>query len=89
MACQKPVIVSLDSGVAEIVEDGRTGLLFPTRQPQVLAEKLDFLIRERNLAKEIGVRGYRYVANTLSWRRYAESMQQVFQAAIEEGQRCE
>jgi D-inositol-3-phosphate glycosyltransferase len=84
MACKKPVLVSQSSGVAEIIEDNRTGLIFPVRSPEALAKKIDLLIKNQQLAKRIALNGYRYVANNLSWRNYAQNMQRVFHLAIEE-----
>lgn len=56
--CHKPVIVLDDSGGGkEFVEDGRNGYII-SNDPVVLAQKLDALCSDRNLAEQLGARGF-------------------------------
>lgn len=57
MACGKPVVAADHGGVVEVVEAGRTGLLFPPRDVDKLAWALQVLIEDRARAREMGRRG--------------------------------
>jgi L-malate glycosyltransferase len=57
MALSIPVVSNPSGGVLELVEDGRTGYLFPYRRPDILAEKILLLLSHPELAREMGERG--------------------------------
>jgi len=53
-ACGKPVIASRLGGMAEIVEDGKTGLLFEAGNPEDLAEKLQWMTEHEKACIAMG-----------------------------------
>jgi glycosyltransferase involved in cell wall biosynthesis len=53
-ACGKPVIASRLGAMAELVEDGKTGLLFETGNPEDLAQKIQWMIEHDNEAVKMG-----------------------------------
>ena len=53
-ACGKPVIASRLGSATEIVEDGKTGLLFTPGNLKDLVEKVKILINNTALAEELG-----------------------------------
>ncbi len=61
-----PVVAWADGGVVEIVENGVTGLLAPTRNIQELAENLEKLGGNLDLAKEMGTAGRARVMSQFS-----------------------
>jgi glycosyltransferase involved in cell wall biosynthesis len=56
MACGLPVIACSGSGIDEIVQSGRTGVLVPPRDPDALAVALRRLLADHTLRLEIGQR---------------------------------
>jgi colanic acid/amylovoran biosynthesis glycosyltransferase len=54
MACALPVVASDISGIPELVEHGRTGLLVPPGQPAAVADALELLASNRRLRERIG-----------------------------------
>jgi D-inositol-3-phosphate glycosyltransferase len=56
MACGTPVIASRVGGLTFTVEDGRTGFLVPSDDPEKLAEKLALLLSDEQLRREMGLR---------------------------------
>jgi len=52
-----PVVASRLGAMAEIVEDGATGLLFTPRSPESLAECVDQLLRNLTIASAMGLAG--------------------------------
>ena len=53
MACGLPVVCSIEGG-GEKIEDGVNGFIVPFRDPQSLAEKVNFLFQNKALAREFG-----------------------------------
>jgi len=53
-ACGKPVVASRLGAAAEIVQDGKTGLLFEPRSPEDLAKKAKRLINDPELTTKLG-----------------------------------
>jgi glycosyltransferase involved in cell wall biosynthesis len=53
-ACGKPVIASRLGALAELVEDGKTGILFETGNAKDLAEKIKWMFENDNVCVEMG-----------------------------------
>ncbi|MFA4029619.1 MAG: hypothetical protein GDYSWBUE_000912 [Candidatus Fervidibacterota bacterium] len=58
-ASSLPIVASNISGIPEFVEDGRTGLLVPAGDEEVLAEAIDKLLSNDELAKALADGAYR------------------------------
>jgi glycosyltransferase involved in cell wall biosynthesis len=58
MALSKPVIVTDGGGSSELVIDGETGYLIPQRSPEILADKINYLLDRPGLAAKMGDSGY-------------------------------
>jgi D-inositol-3-phosphate glycosyltransferase len=56
MACGTPVIASRVGGLTFTVQDGRTGFLVPSDDPEELAEKLALLLSDEDLRRQMGLR---------------------------------
>jgi glycosyltransferase involved in cell wall biosynthesis len=53
-----PVVSTYYSGIPEMIEDGRTGFLIPVKNPLLLANKLEELIKDPELRNKMGRAGY-------------------------------
>jgi glycosyltransferase involved in cell wall biosynthesis len=81
MASGLPVIMTPTGGAQELVEEGKNGFLVGFRDAEDIAKKLEMLIQDKDLCKEMG-RESRRRAQTLSWssvaleykNRYAQSI---------------
>ncbi len=78
MAMGKPVIVSNKCGVSEIIEHGKTGIIFEHDNYKELAEKIVELIENEELRIKMGKNARKYVKENLSWEKYTEKMEKVF-----------
>jgi len=67
MASGRPVIASATGGMAEIVEDGRTGILVPAGDVGALSSALETVLGDPDLAASLGEEGRRTVLNKYSW----------------------
>jgi len=54
-----PVIATSVGGIPEIIEDGKTGLLVPPKEPLILAQAIERLITDEGLRVRLGDEGYR------------------------------
>jgi glycosyltransferase involved in cell wall biosynthesis len=69
MACAKPVIASNIGGPAEIIDNGKTGLLVPPAQPESLATKLGELLEDETRTKRMGINARKTVMKKYSWEK--------------------
>jgi glycosyltransferase involved in cell wall biosynthesis len=63
MAMSKPVVATSGGGTNEIVIDNETGFLIPQSNPSILAEKLDSLLNNDHLRRQLGMEGRKRVQN--------------------------
>jgi glycosyltransferase involved in cell wall biosynthesis len=57
MAAERPVVATSVGGNVELVEEGQTGYLVPSENPQALADRVVNLLRNREQARQFGQRG--------------------------------
>lgn len=69
LATELPVIASAISGIPELVEDGRTGLLVPERDADALAEALIKLHENPNLGRRLAKAGREKVLRDFNLRQ--------------------
>ena len=74
LACGTPVIGSRIGGIPEQVEDGLNGLLFESGNASELAEKIQFLVDNREQAIEMGRRGRRRIESVNSPQAHYEQL---------------
>jgi glycosyltransferase involved in cell wall biosynthesis len=72
MAAGKPVVATRAGGLAESVVDGETGFLVPSGDRAALAESIAALIRQPDLACEMGQRGRRRVLSEFTMEQMAQ-----------------
>ncbi|HEX3178491.1 MAG TPA: glycosyltransferase [Methylomirabilota bacterium] len=87
MACETPVVASAVGGIVEVVEDGKTGLLVPPAQPEVLAQALTRVLDNPELGRRMGKAGRARVEARFSWASVAERTEEVYAEAIAEFKR--
>ena len=69
MVCAKPLVASNIEGLAEIVEDGVNGLLFPPGNAAELANAILRLIRSPEYSRELGENAKRTVLDRFTLER--------------------
>lgn len=71
MACGLPLVGTRVGGIPTLIDEGRTGLLVPARDPDAMAGALCRLLAAPDLARAVGGAGRRKVVDGFSWRQIA------------------
>jgi glycosyltransferase involved in cell wall biosynthesis len=85
MAAGKPVIVTDGGGTRELVVDGRYGFLVPVSNPRALAEKIELLINDPVMARQMGSAGRLGLAESFSLAKLAEKTLEMYGAVLRGG----
>jgi len=78
LALQKPVVATNVGGIPEIVEDGVTGYLVPPKNPEALADKILLLLRDPQMASNIGQAGRKRVEVTFGLDQMVREYQSLY-----------
>ena len=78
MAHGLPIVASDVGGPAEILEHGRTGLLFPSRDAAALADQLIALVGDRGLRQRLGRAGAEEARLSWTWPKRVAAMGEVY-----------
>ena len=81
MASGIPLVSSDGGALAEVVGDG--GLLVPAGDAKALAEAVDMVLSDADLATELVNRGQRRAHRTFSWSVCARQMVEQYQRCID------
>ncbi|MDR2430928.1 MAG: glycosyltransferase family 4 protein [Candidatus Margulisbacteria bacterium] len=80
LACAKPVISTDAGGVTDLVEDGINGYLCGQNEPDIFAEKILKLSRDKNLREQFGRAGQEKVLRTYGVSRLAGDIHRLYSA---------
>lgn len=78
LAAGLPTVASRVGGNAEIIEDGKTGLLVPPEDSSALAAAILRLLRNPGVAADLGRHGQDFVAAEFSFERLIEKTDQMY-----------
>jgi len=84
MGSGKVLVTSSVQALAEIVQDGITGLVFEKDNSQDLAEKLEIALLDENLRSEIGTNANKWVKENHSWEVISERVTKIYDEILEE-----
>lgn len=79
MAAGVPVVATRVGGVPELVEEGRTGLLVPRRDPKALAAGVNELLAAPERARRMGAEGRQIVRERFPVERMVEGILDVYE----------
>lgn len=78
----RPVVASAVGGLAEVVEDGVTGLLVPPADVNQLAGALLSLLRDAQMARAMGEKGRALVETRFGWAEIARKTAAVYAEVV-------
>lgn len=82
MALTKPVVACRVGGTPEVVEEGKTGLLISPASPTELADALDRLLRDPELAVQMGEAGAQRVRKSFDLEQTVSKIEGIYRALI-------
>jgi len=77
MACGCPVLVSQGAAVHEVLTDGENAFLFPARNPEALAAKIQSVATQPELRAKVAQHGMELVRTKYNWEQFARQIEQV------------
>ena len=78
LSLEKPVVATRVGGIPEVIEDGKTGLLVPPRDPGALADAILAVLSNPALAKTLGKNGREVVCARFSAERMVRKTEQLY-----------
>jgi D-inositol-3-phosphate glycosyltransferase len=82
MACGVPVVASDFGGFREVVQDSVTGYLARPQDPIDLADKINKVLADPELAHRMGQAGRDRVLAMFSWRAVADRLEEVYKCLV-------
>jgi glycosyltransferase involved in cell wall biosynthesis len=79
MASALPVVSTPIAGVPEMVTDNASGFLVPPGDPAALADALDKVVSDKELARRFGEHGRKRAAGIFSIEASASSLRELFE----------
>lgn len=76
---RKPVVASRVGGIVDVIQDGKTGLLVPEKDPLAIAKAVLSLLDDPALARRLGEAGYAYASKYFDWDRITDRLEAVYQ----------
>ena len=70
---EKPVVATDVGGVGEMMSDKKTGFLVKEGDHADLIKRLSVLFEDRDLAKQMGIEGRKFVEDVFSWEKIAKN----------------
>ena len=84
MASGKVLVTSSVQALAEIVDDGNTGLVFEKDNAKDLAAKLEMVLTDADLRKRIGENANKWVLENHSWDVISKRVTDIYDKILEE-----
>lgn len=81
-ACGLPVVVSDAGGLSEVVENGKTGIVVPRRDPEAAAKAIFLLMNYAQMRRRLSENGVKRVNQLYLWRNCYKTLYEAFQKAF-------
>lgn len=81
-AMEKPVIATAVDGTPEVILDGETGLLVPSKNPVALCEAMEYALEHKEEMKIMGKRGREFALKNFTLQRQVNETEQVYEKLI-------
>jgi len=80
MSCGLASIGTNVGGNSEVITDGETGVLVPSRDPKTLAEAILKLLNDEELRHRIGANARKHVVNNYDWESIIDRIESIYSA---------
>lgn len=83
MSCELPVIATDVGGVSEQVKTGHSGLIIEPRDSNALADSINYLLDNEDLAKNMGMNGRkRIIEQGWTWYNHAKNVIEIYKKVM-------
>ena len=82
MACELPVIVSNQTGAADLIINGVNGLITKARDVDALSKALEFHYLNKEESKRMGKNGFNSIKGKYTWDNYGEQLERIIKTII-------
>ncbi len=82
MVLGKPVLATEGGGTNEIVVDGQTGFLIPPKSPDILVEKILYLLDNEDEARKMGVAGRQRIYENFNLEKMTETYYDLYRNVL-------
>lgn len=79
---KKPFIGGNTGGIAEFIDDGVDGLLVEPEKPQVLADKILYLLNNKDRAEQLGNNLYKKVTEKCDYNKYFSTIEEIYDSLL-------
>jgi glycosyltransferase involved in cell wall biosynthesis len=83
MALGKPIVATNDGGTPELVLEGQTGFLVPSRGAEALTDRVLKLLDNTELAKEFGIAGRRRIETEFSLDAMTNAYLRIYRGVVD------
>lgn len=84
MASGLPVVSTRHTGIPEFVRDGESGFLVGERDPEGIADKLSYLLKNPDTAHEMGERGRKHIEDHHDLDKQTDRLLEIYRSLLEE-----
>lgn len=88
LALKVPIVASRSGGTPEIIKDGETGLLFPPKDSEQLAENVLQLLSKKKLAQHLTDHGEKLVKRSFSNQATVEKEERIYISLIKDDKKA-
>jgi glycosyltransferase involved in cell wall biosynthesis len=78
MACGTPVLATSVGAITDIINEGQTGFLLKSNNPEHIAERVIELSSKLGLLEKVSADAYKYVKKNFSYEKTLNTWQKVF-----------
>ncbi|MDI6807244.1 MAG: glycosyltransferase family 4 protein, partial [Candidatus Aenigmarchaeota archaeon] len=80
LACGTPIVATAVSGIPEIIEHEKTGLLVPPTDYLALVNAIKYAIENENGMKKMAKRGRKFIIKNFSWKKAAHTSIEIYKS---------
>jgi glycosyltransferase involved in cell wall biosynthesis len=78
MACGLPIVITDFGDNRKWIEDGENGFIVPTKNPEFLAKKIIYLLKNEDVRKKIGEQGRKTIKERNDYRVEMSKMEEIY-----------
>ena len=78
----QPLVVTDSGGIAEAVIDGKTGFIVPEKNVEALADRIERLLRDPDMARQIGLNARAHIEENFNVQKQSAKLERIYDEVI-------